>query len=465
MTMAPERPPLEIEGDLFQDESFVGLEAVKQEVHERHFGNIEFKSLELNSLILFSQIRDKKNQRFDELEESIDNDDLDNPINIACMTRQELEDYIAFTNKTWKASTKISDFDAYVQPNGRYNVVVAGHSRTLSMKNIARKHTESTGQATNYTVLCKIEKDNSVEAVVSKQFLENIHAAVPPHREAEAVVEMYNQGLGSKWHTPAEFRAACKNVVSALVLDKALAYGELFEPARNMVVSGTMPYAVAVQLGKLAQVLRVHCALERGLDPAEPLPIELEKTLTYDVMGDCARRFRENYNQKAAIGEIEKQLNEKLAEIRDLSGLEKNASLQDILQSITHASTTEKVRAKKKRTEDTSFDLEGLLFTPEEQEKMAQDDARRRFIREARAVLPGQLEKSAKFVRTLIDAEKEDPRVATVVHEAVEALEDFTTQWNSTEALAGGLAVGAEGVTAPHLRLVRTETEPEPTLL
>lgn len=452
MTMAPERL-VEVETDnLFQDESLLALEGLQTEVHERHFCNIELKSHELNGLILFSQIRDKKNQRFAELEESIDNDDLDNPINIARMTVTELEAYIKFTNKTWKAATTLSDFETYVQPDGRYNVVVAGHSRTLSIKNIARKHTQMTGQPTNYTVLCKIEKDNSVEAIVGKQFLENIHAPVPPHREAEAVVEMYHQGLGDKWNTPEEFRATCKNVVSVVVLNKALAYGELFQQARDMVVAGTMRYSVAVELGKLAQVLRVHSALEHGLDATETLPEELEKKLAYDVMADCARRFREGFTQTAAIKEIDKALHEKLEAIQDITGI-KVASNEDLLRSILQTSVIEKARAKKKSAEDVPFDLENFMFSEEDQYQMDMNEAHKKYTREARAVLSGQLEKSAKFIGSMLMEGKQDPRIEQVIEDAASALEVFTTEWSHTPDTLDSVVIQTE-VGTRRLRVV-----------
>jgi hypothetical protein len=232
--------------------------------HERHFGDAELIAVQLDSLISLSQIRNTANSRLEELVESIDSDGLDNPVNVARLNRDELADYIQFTNNTWGSAVRVDDYDGLQQPDGRYNLLVAGHSRVEAIRTLALRHEAETGQATNYTVQAKLLQDNSVESIVAKQAAENLHASVTQERSAMAIVELYTQGLGTKWGDAESFYATQKHRLNRRMLRDALAFAQLEPPIRNTVFAGYIPYKAGVELGRSAMVVRRWFETETG---------------------------------------------------------------------------------------------------------------------------------------------------------------------------------------------------------
>lgn len=272
-------------------------------VHERHFGNIEFAQLNLDSMFCVSQIRDRINPQFEEIKESIDQEDLDNPVNVARVTWDELCTYIDFTNKTWGATAKPEDFVGHEQPDGRFNLVVAGHNRFAGMQSLAEDHTAETGQATHYTVLCKIMKDNSVGAIVAKQALENLHGSVRQERTAMVVIELYQYGLGTKWNNANEFRRQYGKKISGSMLNEAITFAALSPQVRSMVFGGYLSYKAGLELSKAAVIIREWIGSEVGLRGDQLTP-ELALRAERRVRGMAARIGRQRLNSTAATKHI-----------------------------------------------------------------------------------------------------------------------------------------------------------------
>lgn len=61
----------------------------------------EFQEIDINRLVILPQVRQKQNKSIDELIDSIVNQGLLNEINVAFLTRDELQTHIDFVNALW----------------------------------------------------------------------------------------------------------------------------------------------------------------------------------------------------------------------------------------------------------------------------------------------------------------------------------------------------------------------------
>lgn len=264
MTEVLERPSLGDQETLYRT----------AEEHERRFGNQEIVHLPLDSLLMVSQIRGCENPAQNDLKESIDQEDLDNPINVARVTEAELDDYLDFTNRTWGSSLTIADVEQYRQLDGLFNLVVGGHSRTISIQELAAEHTERTGQPTNWEIQSKLLKDTSVFGIVSKQLSENIHKGAPIEREAMAIVEIYSVGFGKEWTDVKGFQKAMKGKLKKSTINAAVAFHSLPTPIRNQVYKKEMPYEAGVALGKSVDTMRLYFVIKAGYDTGKGIDDE-----------------------------------------------------------------------------------------------------------------------------------------------------------------------------------------------
>ena len=69
---------------------------------ERVFGDHPTRKVSVEKLITLSQVREVKNSVGPELKDSIDRGDMINQVNIALMSREQLQTYITFVNRVWR---------------------------------------------------------------------------------------------------------------------------------------------------------------------------------------------------------------------------------------------------------------------------------------------------------------------------------------------------------------------------
>ncbi len=314
------------EGDMTEFEAEV--------VHERRFGNQEILHLPLNSLIVLPQIRGGKNAIQDDLTESIDEEDLDNPINVARVTKHELQAYIDYTNRLWGGELSASQLSHLRQDDGKYNLVVAGHSRTSAVQTLAERHTARTGQQTDWTIQSKLLKDTSVRGIVKKQLTENMHKGAPIEREAVAVVEFYALGLGTEWHNLEEFQKAMKGQLKPSTIRAAVAFHSLPTQIRDKIEKKTLAYDSGVSLGKSADTMRKYYLVKAGFREGDDLDQETELLLEETVQDRLIRSANwitsRNMSCSNARIYIKNETNTMLKEVRDILGDEASAELKEM---------------------------------------------------------------------------------------------------------------------------------------
>lgn len=246
--------------------------------HELVLGAYETIVRRPHELVKLSQIRKERNVVTDELKESIVADGLMNPIDVARVERPLLEQYIAFVNRTWSEGddpsslVSIDDFDVFLQDDGTYLLVIAGHTRHQAVEELIAEGRlpQNTG------MMAKVHDVSTVWDIIAKQRAENIHSQPPRERDAMGLVEAYYWGLEmGDWSNEREFIASQEAVgrnATRGALDQALKYARLPNRIRNFVLSGHIPYLAGVELGASVAVIADYHAARLGYrsknDPA-----------------------------------------------------------------------------------------------------------------------------------------------------------------------------------------------------
>ncbi|HSX36228.1 MAG TPA: hypothetical protein VLH84_04835 [Patescibacteria group bacterium] len=237
---------------------------------EYYFGPREFLEVAVDSLIDLSQTRGVANAQYGQIKASIQDEGLDNPINIARLDDAELEAYIAFTNRTWGSAATLEDFIELRQPDGRYNLIVAGHTRAAAVRELVAERAVAIGQPIEATILTKPLAETSVQAILSKQLSENLHSPVRQERTAMAVVELYCYGVDTgQWATADDFRKLQHGRVNKQMVEDALHFAGLSPEIRSLVFNGYIPYKAGVELGKAAPTVYADFAHEAQLAAGE----------------------------------------------------------------------------------------------------------------------------------------------------------------------------------------------------
>ncbi len=223
--------------------------------HERILGEYEYAPFKPDQLITLSQIRGERNVVTNELKEDILFQGLLNPIDVSLVTQELLEQYIAFTNRTWNSDAKIDDYLHLRLPDGRFPLLKSGHSRHEAITELIAEGRLPVDQL----VMTRISSAESVQDIIDWQRGENIHSQPPRERTAMALVESYTHGLETgQWATPLEFIAVQKakgRDASKGSLDQALKYAQLPPRIRNFVLAGQIPYLAGVEMGATTEIL------------------------------------------------------------------------------------------------------------------------------------------------------------------------------------------------------------------
>jgi|GEM_PF-1409249 len=265
------------------EESLAGFE-LPAERPELNIGEqIVTAPLDVDSLIDLSQIRDRQHPRFRELKDDIRNNGLDNAINVAQVTPRRLAEYIRFVNHTWGAHYRLRDFKDVQQPDGRFNLIVAGHNRTQAVREIAAEVRESTGVDYRVTIPSKLMNNPTVDQIIKKQYSENIHSGVVSEREAMVTVERYRWGLGKDWHSPEQF-IAMQSTDGRMQrnLRDTLYFERLPAIIQKDVFDRHMPYLAGVALGKALPLIHDAKRIEASA-PYGPLTKELHDEISATV--------------------------------------------------------------------------------------------------------------------------------------------------------------------------------------
>ncbi len=280
--------------------------------HERAHGKFETVELHSWQFVKLSQIRGDKNPVTQELKESIVATGLLNPIDVARMTREQLEQYIQFTNETWGAEAEIDDFDAQLMDDGHYYLIVAGHTRHEAID-----EAEQEGLLYPIPLMAKVHPVHEVEDIIELQSAENTHSQPRQERGTMAAVEAFNWGKKQgKWSTVDEYieRYTGKNKLDAKGMRDALHFANMPTDVRQFVLSGVMKHTAGVELGKSVDTVRDYLAVKNGYlgvddmrlaDPESEDAILLEKAVTGTLMAKAIYVSGQKLNSTASKKHLE----------------------------------------------------------------------------------------------------------------------------------------------------------------
>jgi hypothetical protein len=244
------------EGAISGERKLVDPSDIPEHLLPREYGEKEYLSVPLGTLIRVSQQRGIYNPAFESIKESIDGDDVINPPDVAYLKRDSLDAYLKFINKVWGDEHDIDQFKP--DEDGYYHLVIAGHTRVEAMIELEDERlllaTEEGFDISNFPVPkihSKIYRDLEPEEILALQMGENLHEKPSQERTALAMVETFYYGLETgKWSTKTEFLEANKGKFSRESLNKALLFADLSEEIRGFVFAGVIAYGPVVELAR-----------------------------------------------------------------------------------------------------------------------------------------------------------------------------------------------------------------------
>lgn len=234
----------------------------------------------LGLLNVLSQQRQGSNARQAELTANIEAEGLHYGIDITLVDGQMLKEYLEFTNRVWNKEKKIEEF----KPCGpdRYLLVIAGHSRKISLHNIARKHGIDEME---FPAKCELRPVDSIEKFIAIQLRENIHSSPPPERAARAYAEAF---LYTRERNP---KLTMKDFADAHGIPKgqlrdALYYVELPESLRELTDNGELPFKVGIELAKALPWIRKEseASVEARGFTGEEFDAEFERRVSMELL-------------------------------------------------------------------------------------------------------------------------------------------------------------------------------------
>lgn len=229
------------------------------------FGEYPQMPVEVHKLVMLSQVRSGLNPELPELKESIRTKGLLNPIDVAVMAEPQLEAYIDFVNSLWGTDMSVSDFKRQ-EAAGLYYVVIAGHTRTEAIKQLADEDETDA----SYNIIVKLHDVSDPQEIIALQLDENIHAKPAQERRAMAIVEAYMYGLQTgQWHSEQEFLDVSGERFSKTILREALGFARLPRDARDFVFAGKMSYAAGVAIGLATPTILEYTTARLGYDEIE----------------------------------------------------------------------------------------------------------------------------------------------------------------------------------------------------
>lgn len=220
------------------------------------YGEYEYTNIDIEKLIALPQVRKQKNDKIDELVESIKQNGLINPIDVAIMDYDNFKKHIDFINNLWKTNINC---DLYPTIDNLYYVIIAGHTRYQAICKIANE------QNSNPKICAKVHKAKTSEEILSIQLDENIHKEPRIEERAIAIIECYNCGLQtSKWNNEEEFVNENKHKFSRNILNDALAFTNLPFEVQAYILNGNTYYQAGVELGKISSLISKYINASLG---------------------------------------------------------------------------------------------------------------------------------------------------------------------------------------------------------
>lgn len=305
-------------------------------IERKVFGEYETVTLPASNFVRLPQVRSGINPDLPQLKDSIRHRGLLNPIDVARMDEAEFNAYISFVNRTWKTDVSAVDYAYQQQPDGRYYVVVAGHTRAEAIYQLE----EEDEAGYEYSIVAKVHPISSPDEIISLQLDENIHTKPSQERRAISIVETYQYGLEmGSWTNKAEFLRQAQGKFSRQTLNDAMGFAQLPSEARDFVFSGRLSYNAAVALGRASDTILEYVATRLGYD---------------DVPAEVTVEFETAYRQRIGL---------MIAGIAN--GSLNGTAAKKYIEGQTNVMAAHIYKQRNPDSEDTLFDFE--LASPEEQ--------------------------------------------------------------------------------------------------
>ncbi|MEM6997351.1 MAG: hypothetical protein AAF413_00405 [Patescibacteria group bacterium] len=262
---------------------------VPEEFRPKVYGVHNIMPLRVGDVIMVAQSRNAPNRVRTSLGESIEEIGLLNNPDIARVEEVGFKEYVEFVNRIWGAEHRPDDYSP--ASDGMYYLVIAGHTRTGTIWDLAERHSAYALEhgyqidPADTVIECKIYDAPDPATILSIQLDENLHERVPEERNAVAIVESYYFGLEQgRWSDEKGFVAAAEGKFTPRQLEKALLFAQLPSEYRDAVLANGIPYAVAVEVSSLAIDHRSYVLQDHhGVEDVS----ELEEELHQDVIRIC----------------------------------------------------------------------------------------------------------------------------------------------------------------------------------
>ncbi len=270
------------------------------------FGEYEYVIIDLDKLVVLPQVRKKKNEKIDEMADSIEDRGLINPLDVARLNKEELQSHINFISSLWRENI---DINSFLPIDGFYYVVIAGHTRLDALRHNAKTHNRKD------QVSIKIHPVKSSEEILAIQLDENIHSEPKIEERAIAIIETYRLGIEiGRWNNKEEFIKKNKNKFSRRILNDALLFADLPLEAQEYVFARNIPYNIGVELGRVKPLIRKYEA------DFEEIESNIEKNIKLHY-GRLLIKIQNAKSKKRALSIIEahcKNLNDHFRPKEDL---------------------------------------------------------------------------------------------------------------------------------------------------
>ncbi len=324
--------------------------------------------VEVEDLIMLSQVRGGANPESKRLKQSIDRRGLINEIDIARMTRENLEQYIDFVNRLWGTSLDIANYDVRAR-GGLYYLVIAGHSRTLAVLDLAYEHPEK-----QYKINCKVHDVKGPGDIIGLQLDENLYHKPPVERSAMAIIESYHWGIESgKWSGKTEYLALHKGEVGSAEFEKALGFHQLPADLRRLVFGKQIPYTAALELGGHIDTWIHHETIRLGYASlgvlSEEQAANLEEVMKSELLAIIAYIQNHKLNTTASKLFIQGKANTWQSTIEQLQA-QKDEQLALTFRKDQDASEVDDGLDKQPDAEEDEFAL--FTFTQQDQQYVQQ---------------------------------------------------------------------------------------------
>jgi len=253
-----------------------------------------------SEMTVFEQVRDDSNPAFQAMKRDIGAIGLLHAVSgLVTNNRKLLEEYRAFTEKTWVPETRHPIRTIRTEPIedvGKHVLLIAGHSRREIVRQLSREQVKAGGQPMSLET--KRFRIASVAEIVAIQAGENISSNPPADRTARAFAESF------LWERALDPTLTKKDFIeksgfSRHALDRALAYTALPEWVRGLVRKQDLPFSVSYEVARFyTSITQLRTLQETDKLSIEEIDEEVAEKIWQDVNQETIHAIA-TYNGKA----------------------------------------------------------------------------------------------------------------------------------------------------------------------